>query len=166
MKYFLFIIFILCSCTHSTAISLPVKTENKLATIQNIWEKKDPTEIKKKFPDVIQIAEKEDYYVVGVQKKDSLPSLKFVVDKKLQTIESISFWLVKDGLNNADYIESILVTDDWKKISKENKVKDSIENRIAQFSSKLGVSFIYDELDKKREVWIMYWGADPKVIKW
>ena len=57
-------------------------------------------------------------------------------------------------------------TDDWKKIPKENMVKDLVESRMAQFSPKLGVSFIYDDLDKKRKVWMVYWGADPKVINW
>lgn len=165
MKYFLLILFILSSCAQSVATSFPNQKDNDLAIIQKIWEKKDPSEIISKFPEVTSIAEKNDYYIVGIKKKNSLPSLRFVIDKKSKKIESISYWL-KDNINNADYVESSLPTDDWEKIPKENRVKDLVESRMAQFSSKLGVSFIYDDLDKKRKVWMVYWGADPKVINW
>lgn len=165
MKYLLLLLFILSSCAQHVATSSSSQKENDLSIIQKIWEKKDPSEIALKFPEVTQISEKNDYYVIGVKKKNSLPSLKFLIDKKSKKIESISYWL-KDNINNADYVESSLPTDDWKKIPKENNVKDLVESRMAQFSPKLGVSFIYDDLDKKRKVWIVYWGADPKVINW
>jgi hypothetical protein len=165
MKYFLLIIFILSSCAQSVVIGSPHLKDNDLAIIHKIWEKKDPSEIALRFPEATSIAEKNDYYVVGIKKKNSLPSLRFVIDKKSKKIESISYWL-KDNVNNADYIESSLPTDDWKRIPKENKVKDLVENRMAQFSFKLGVSFIYDEFDKKRKVWMVYWGTDPEVINW
>jgi hypothetical protein len=165
MKYFLLMIFILSSCAQSIAKNSSYGKDNDLAIIQKIWEQKDPSEIGLKFSEVTLITEKNEYSVIGIRKKNSLPSLKFVIDKKLNKIESISYWL-KDNINNADYIESSLPTDDWKKISKENKVKDLVESRMAQFSTKLGVSFIYDDLDERRKVWVVYWGADPKIINW
>lgn len=165
MKYFLLILFILSSCAQSVVIGSPHLKDNDLTIIQKNWETKDPSEIALRFPEAASIAEKSDYYVVGIKKKNSLPSLRFVIDKKIKKIESISYWL-KDNVNNADYIESSLPADDWKKIPKENKIKDLVESRIAQFSSKLGVSFIYDEFDKKRKVLMVYWGADPEVINW
>jgi hypothetical protein len=165
MKYFLLILFILSSCAQSIVLGSPHLKDNDLTIIQKIWKTKDPSEIALRFPEAASIAEKSDYYVVGIKKKNSLPSLRFVIEKKTKKIESISYWL-KDNVNNADYIESSLPADDWKKIPKENKIKDLVESRIAQFSSKLGVSFIYDEFDKKRKVLMVYWGTDPEVINW
>ncbi|HXH29248.1 MAG TPA: hypothetical protein VNJ01_00385 [Bacteriovoracaceae bacterium] len=160
MKFLILILTLfLLACTHPSSKAF----DEKITKIQNVWETKDPKLAHQYFPEIEKLEETRDDYTLGTG-KPGLPTFGIRVSKKDLKITRISYWLTDKDNNNADYIKVKLVADDW--IS--NPVKSSsahvIEKRVSLSSKKLGVSFIYDEYDPQKKVWIVYWGADPKKI--
>lgn len=68
-------------------------------------------------------------------------------------------FLVKANNSKEDQITA----SDWKTYEHPAK-QHPLRTEISEYSVSKGVSFLYDKLDPKQEVRILYWGADPKKI--
>jgi|APGre2960657468_1045069.scaffolds.fasta_scaffold14510_3 hypothetical protein len=160
MRIYIFLFYILYSCAYSS----PPIQETKLTKIQEVWDSKDPKLALKYFPEIKKLSEEKDKYLLGIGKA-GMPTFGIYVSKKDEKIQNILFWLdVKERNRGADYLKTKLLADDWKSIPIKSTSAHVIEKKISHNSEKLGVSFIYDDYDPKKRVWIVYWGADPAKI--
>jgi hypothetical protein len=158
MKIFILSLFIL-SCSHSIPSEI-----GKITLMQQVWDSKDPAFAKDKVRELRQLEEDDTYFVLGVGKEQRIPFLSITYDKKTNKAASASLFLDRSK-NTVNFIKSQISTSDWK--TYEHPIKQHPPRaEISEYSKAKGISFLYNKLDPKQEVRVIYWGVDPKEINW
>ncbi len=160
MKIFLSAVLFIVSCSHQQA-----DEKKEIILMQKIWDSKDPGFAQKNLSALRRLGEDSEYYELGVGKENSIPHLSITYDKKTNKAISASLWLLDESKNTADYIKSQILASDWKTF--EHPVKQHpLRTEISEYSESRGASYLYEKLDSKKEVRVIYWGVDPKKINW
>ena len=138
---------------------------SEIVVMQRIWDSKDPSLAYIQLPQIKKMEEDKKYYVLGINKENSIPRLSITYDKQTNKAVSASLWLFENSKGTADYIKTQIKTSDWKTF--EHPIKNHpLRIEISEYSDSKGVSFLYDKLDSRKEVRKIYWGVDPKKINW
>ena len=156
------LIIILTSMISCAQVS-PTDYDNTIQILQNCWHKKTMDQAASRIKDFKLIEGTKEFLSYGVTLPSGAPRLTINVSRKDKKIHNISIWLFERGKDNAKYIKSQIAASDWKVY--EHPVKQHpLRIEISEYSESKGVSFLYDKVDPKKEVRILYWGADPKKI--
>lgn len=158
--FFLALSFLFFSCTHHGG-----KMQSDITKMQQVWESADPQVAKNEFPDLKTIEKSDDLLVIGVANNNNIPHISFVVNLKDNRIIKASFWILNNSQNTVDFIKSQVTASDWKIY--EHPIKQHpLRTEISEYSESKKISFLYDKLDSRKEVRVIYWGVDPKTINW
>lgn len=132
--------------------------------MQQVWDSKDPTFAYDKLGKSRRLEENDKYYILGVGKEKSIPHISITYEKKTNKAVSASLFLDRSK-NTADFIKLQISTSDWK--TYEHPIKQHpLRTEVSEYSETKGVSFLYNKLDSKKGVRMIYWGVDPKEINW
>ena len=121
--------------------------------IQKCWKKQDIACIEQSFGRPQERTKDSMIY-----SSDGSPTLKVFLND--QRIVSIFYWILDPKYASSMSIKNVLPSDDWK-IEKIPETNPHVVNLAeANFSKKLGSSFLTHELDSEKKVRIIYWGGD------
>lgn len=160
MRVYLAIFFLIASCSSSHS-----EKPNEIVIMQEIWNSKDPNFALAQLPQLKKIEEDKKYYVLGINKENTIPRLSITYDKKTNKAVSASLWLFESSKGSVDYIKNQIETSDWKTFEHPPK-NHPLRIEISEYSESKGISFLYEKMDSKKEVRKLYWGVDPKKINW
>jgi hypothetical protein len=77
----------------------------------------------------------------------------------------VQLWPYAPLLLDAETLKKILLSDDWKTENIPEKNPHVVNLAVANFSPKLGASFLTYQINKIKPVRAIYWGANYKNIE-
>lgn len=151
----LFLLILLASCSTFQVNDYP----RSILQVQSCWELKS-------------VACIEEYF--GVPQKVTTESFSYIKNEneyltifyKNKDILAAQFWLYDPAYSSAKAIKQLLPSHDWSTEKIEEKNPHVVNLAEANFSKKLGASFLTYQLDKKKSARVIYWGGDYKDIEW
>lgn len=86
-------------------------------------------------------------------------------DKEKHQIKGIQRWIYAPLSLDAEALKKILSSDDWKIENLPEKNPHVVNLAVANYSMKLGASFLTYQINTTRPVRVIYWGADYKNLE-
>lgn len=156
MKSLSLIFILLTSCSAMTN-----RNDSKsISQIQECWNSKKLACIKKHFGNP---QKKEDGSISYLQNGNEYLIVFF--DKEKQQIKEMQFWLYAPLSLDADSVRKILSSNDWQTENLPEKNPHVVNLAVANYSIKLGTSFLTYQINKAKPVRAIYWGADYKNLE-
>jgi hypothetical protein len=150
----LFLLILLASCS-----TFQVNDYSRsIPQVQFCWKLKSVACIKEHFGIPQKVTEESFSYI-----KNENEYLTIFYRNK--DILAAQFWLYDPAFSNAKAIKQLLSSQDWSTEKIEEKNPHVVNLAEANFSKKLGTSFLTYQLDKKKSVRVIYWGGDYKSLE-
>ena len=151
----LFLLILLVSCS-----TFQVNDYSRsIPQVQFCWGLKSVACIKKHFGVPQKVTEESFSYIKNENEY-------LTISYKNKDILAAQFWLYDPAYSSAKTITQLLPSQDWSTEKIEEKNPHVVNLAEANFSKKLGTSFLTYQLDKKKSVRVIYWGGDYKNLEW
>lgn len=144
----------------SSCSAVSIKSDSQsIVKVQECWNIKKLKCFKKYFGE----PQKENSNSISYFTNDK-EFLTIFIDKNEHKILGAQYWIYDSSLN-IDTIKKILISDDWA-LEKLPETNPHVVNlAVANYSKKLGASFLTYQLDTLRPIRAIYWGGDYKNIQ-
>ena len=144
----------------SSCSAMSIKDDpQSIAKAQKCWNVKNLKCFKKYFG----APQKETSNSISYFRNDK-EFLTIFIDENKHIVSGAQYWIYDSSLN-IEAIKKILISDDWA-LEKLPETNPHVVNlAVANYSKKLGASFLTYQLDKVRPIRAIYWGGDYKNIQ-
>lgn len=153
----MFILFILLT---SCSAMVSRNDSKSITKVQECWNSKSVACIKKYFGNPKKEKDGSISYL-----QDENEFLIVFIDKKENKIKGMQLWLYGPLSLDAEELTKILLSDDWKAEKIPEKNPHVVNMAVANFSNKLGASFLTYQTNTTKPVRAIYWGADYKNLE-